>query len=1008
MAGRTTNNRTADTLHVYGLLNYWMVGHYFLLSHTFGYPAMPRVKRVNSLFDMSIDFITENMDKFCKKMSTVNEIDVVKQERSTNVFSLLPSYFIEEIIKVLGEKGYLKKQFLEHLMTPRLHTLDFSSMCVRTEISDLLRLAAIRCPDLETLMLFHPTYFLDNEDYLNFIPKFTELQVLDISYSRAGDTCLGILGSYCKELRELYAEHSSVTDSGLQELFINGQCKLINTLDLDWTNVTNAGIQLALDSLPLLRVLHNQSTVECLVKVHALSRQELGWVPSLHLYLLLFSPSLAHVRLSDCDSVSDEILMMISIIHRFHCLEHFEISNCNFVTNKGIDVFMQDSNALKKIELKWCDKVTRKNICDWKKKAEENNWQLFISAQLTLVRFEHLRSFQLFVNCEKIFVTANMPQIKSPKTLFQTCLDYVTNHMDEWGKKSPKLNGTEDIELIEKRTNPFYELPSMIIEEIISCLRKKNLLETNIIELLISPQLRTLDFSSMCRENKVSGLLHLATIISPDLKNLQLSHSTYHLDNDHYISFIPKFSKLEVLDISYSKKGDSCLHLLGKHCKDLRVLYAKFSTVSDDGLEGLCVTGQCKSIQTLDLFQSSVSTNGVLLAIQNLPALTILSHKRMVDVLADAAEATADKKLKLPQLSLSSLCLFTESGFRTQHYRVGSLALALSLCSSITTLDLRIPKELTDHELQALPLLKNLRIFRMAVAERHITFDGGVVPLLKSFGNSLKSLELSFLNVVNIRAIIEYCVNLNTLTLLCNNSYSMAWPEEERKSSEEKRIKMEEPNLKKLEELNIIHFGKCVEKEIIITLLSSSSLKSIYLKGCCLLTDDVLLEVVANSHSFQNLETLEISECKSVSKKGINLLMKEGNSLKKLDVRGCFRILPKHVASWTRKATRKNWDLLIDYNVPVDCDAGSESDDSESDDEEPAGIFFNLMFHEFLQAAQAFHEDASDEEESDEYIEHDESGDEEEDVGDEEEDVGDEEEDFDEEDVGDQYLVFKF
>ena len=55
----------------------------------------------------------------------------------------------------------------------------------------------------------------------------------------------------------------------------------------------------------------------------------------------------------------------------------------------------------------------------------------------------------------------------------------------------------------------------MIIEDIISCLKKKKLLETNVIELLISPQLRTLDFSSMCEENKVSGLLRLATIISP-------------------------------------------------------------------------------------------------------------------------------------------------------------------------------------------------------------------------------------------------------------------------------------------------------------------------------------------------------------------------------------------------------------------------------------------------------------------------------------------------------------
>lgn len=51
-----------------------------------------------------------------------------------------------------------------------------------------------------------------------------------------------------------------------------------------------------------------------------------------------------------------------------------------------------------------------------------------------------------------------MPQVKSVPTLFQTCLDYITDHMDEWAKKSPKLNGTEDIELIEKTTNPFHEI----------------------------------------------------------------------------------------------------------------------------------------------------------------------------------------------------------------------------------------------------------------------------------------------------------------------------------------------------------------------------------------------------------------------------------------------------------------------------------------------------------------------------------------------------------------------
>jgi hypothetical protein len=51
-----------------------------------------------------------------------------------------------------------------------------------------------------------------------------------------------------------------------------------------------------------------------------------------------------------------------------------------------------------------------------------------------------------------------MPQVKSVESLFQLCLDNVTDHMDEWAKKSPKLNRVEDIEFIKKSTNPFYDL----------------------------------------------------------------------------------------------------------------------------------------------------------------------------------------------------------------------------------------------------------------------------------------------------------------------------------------------------------------------------------------------------------------------------------------------------------------------------------------------------------------------------------------------------------------------
>jgi hypothetical protein len=53
---------------------------------------MPRVKRVESLFEISIDFITENMDTFCKEISTLGEVDAVSLEGSTNVFNLLREF----------------------------------------------------------------------------------------------------------------------------------------------------------------------------------------------------------------------------------------------------------------------------------------------------------------------------------------------------------------------------------------------------------------------------------------------------------------------------------------------------------------------------------------------------------------------------------------------------------------------------------------------------------------------------------------------------------------------------------------------------------------------------------------------------------------------------------------------------------------------------------------------------------------------------------------------------
>jgi hypothetical protein len=64
-----------------------------------------------------------------------------------------------------------------------------------------------------------------------------------------------------------------------------------------------------------------------------------------------------------------------------------------------------------------------------------------------------------------------------------------------------------------------------------------------------------------------SSLTWLAYCVSQNLKKLQLRGLNV---GRYMIFFLPKFEKLEVLDIATAKIEDYCLQLLGVCCKNLR------------------------------------------------------------------------------------------------------------------------------------------------------------------------------------------------------------------------------------------------------------------------------------------------------------------------------------------------------------------------------------------------------------------------------------------------------
>jgi hypothetical protein len=191
-----------------------------------------------------------------------------------------------------------------------------------------------------------------------------------------------------------------------------------------------------------------------------------------------------------------------------------------------------------------------------------------------------------------------------------------------------------------------------------------------------------------------------------------------------------------------------------------------------------------------------------------------------------------------------------------------------------------------------------------------------VFPLLKAKGNLLESLKLEMFSDVDIHSIIEFCPNLNSLVI--DDCKFCEIPVEEKDSFVRwKRIKIEPPILRKLEVLRLKFSPFQFNAEsILLQLLSSPSLRILEIAGCSELTD-VILETVVLLHDFQNLEELEVAYCDSLTKKGIDLLMSDKNSIKEMTLQfnhnNSELFTAENINEWKEKSEQKNWQLELNF-----------------------------------------------------------------------------------------------
>lgn len=309
-----------------------------------------------------------------------------------------------------------------------------------------------------------------------------------------------------------------------------------------------------------------------------------------------------------------------------------------------------------------------------------------------------------------------------------------------------------------------------------------------------------------------------------------------------------------------------------------------------------------------------MTNKGIQMVLNHLPALRELDHS-VVEVLAQISQTVLDNKLAIaPQFSLTILRIM----FNTP-YISGSLGAAAFLCPWVTKVRIsNTDGNVTDKDLQGLLVLERLEDLNIhGYRDTNLTFFGGIVPLLRNRGSSLKKLELSKILVVDITTIVEYCINLRSLKLFridnCNTDSIV--PDEIEIPPQPKRIKIAMPKLNNLEILYLSEFLEILPDNLFL-LLSSPTLKVIEIVKCDTLTDD-LLQRVANLHSFRKLEKFIISDCYWVTGKIMNvLLVQENNLLKRINmdwINGSIATnIEKIAEGWVKEKIRRNWDLKIE------------------------------------------------------------------------------------------------
>ena len=348
-----------------------------------------------------------------------------------------------------------------------------------------------------------------------------------------------------------------------------------------------------------------------------------------------------------------------------------------------------------------------------------------------------------------------------------------------------------------------------------------------------------------------------------------------------------------------------------------RALNVSKTYVSDLGIKFLCGNayneidvGGCKLLESLFVRNSNVTEDGIRTAMIHLTNLKYLDHELPLPIIENN-----ERIIQRPPGYLQSLSCSANGSVVV----MCTIPLALNVLSSKRAADNFVEdnnliniRDVKD-DFHALPLFN---LFRRFI----IRFDQGVVSYLTRFGAPLQSLELQFLENVNVSFICSTCPRLLKLTLFHNISYRPLPPPVHRhcgsSNNPEPIFPIIANHLEYFEFSANLQYRESGNLPELAMILMSPNLKSIFIEKCFFLVDRMILDAFEN-HRFEKLESLTLIHCNRLSKEAfVDVFLSHSNSLKQLRLLFCEQLCnTSNRDEWLLLAQQRNWVFSMQINI---------------------------------------------------------------------------------------------